>query len=180
MARRALLIGAEHYGKGFDPLPAVRHDVALLKEVLTGCRYVVEVCADDTVRNASKLDANIREFLCRCRADDVFIVYFSGHGVLTGNADRIVPAGVSREQAMSSATQTVSTDFGLALSEDAGLALFIIDACRNADDAPAVASSQWAIPNTNRFRVRDTSCGCLDAAPGRCARCSPQRPAASP
>ena len=146
MARRALLIGAEHYGAGFDPLPSARHDVALLKEVLTGCGYAVEICDDDTTRSASALDANIRDFLRRCRKDDVYIVYFSGHGVLVGSSDRIVPAGVSREQAMASLTQSVSTDFASALSDDAGVAIFIIDACRNPEDAPASQAGRWGDP----------------------------------
>jgi hypothetical protein len=146
VARRALLIGAERYGAGFETLHAAPHDVALLKDAFTACGYFVEVCSDETVRSASALDANIRDFLRRCRADDIYIVYFSGHGVLLGDTDRIVPAGVSREQAATSSTQTVSTDFGSVLSDDAGLAIVIIDACRNPDDAPTLNEGSWGDP----------------------------------
>jgi len=61
-ARRALLIGAEQYGRGFDSLLAAPRDVALLNELLARCGHQVEVCDDRLAGSASALDKRIRDF----------------------------------------------------------------------------------------------------------------------
>ena len=140
--RRALLIGAEQYGHGFNSLPAAPRDVAILDKLLSGCGYTVEICDSATTRSASALDKKLRDFCTQAGRDDVHIVYFSGHGVSVGDVDYIVPAATSRSDAESSAAQRVSTDLRGAFGRDTGLVVFIIDACRDPRDSPTAAERE--------------------------------------
>src|SRR5262249_44217167 len=133
VANRALLIGATDYGKGFVPLPAAQGDVALMQLALEGRGYSVRVAPNDTVRNASLLDKEIRDF-CDQKHDSVDIVYFSGHGMSIDQRDWIVPAGTSRRDARASGNQRVSTDLSTCVAPNGGIVLFIIDACRDPSD----------------------------------------------
>jgi hypothetical protein len=135
--RRALLIGAESYGEGFAPLPAVREDVELLRSALQAAGYETEICPPQVMTNATQLDASIRDF-CRSGGDeDIRLLYFTGHGLRVDGTDWIVPAGASRKDAAVSPNQRVSTDLSATVAESAvGLVLFIIDACRDREDVP--------------------------------------------
>jgi hypothetical protein len=145
MPGRALLIGASDYGDGFVSLPAAQQDVELMRRALESRGYSVQIAPHATVGNAADLDRAIRAF-CRGTSDGVGIVYFSGHGMAVDQRDWIIPAGVSRDEASESANQRVSTDLSLSIdSTNAGLVLFIIDACRDpSDDTTAKGDHAWS------------------------------------
>jgi tetratricopeptide (TPR) repeat protein len=157
--RKALLIGAENYGDGgFPSLPAVRRDIELMQEALTASGYEATVCNADTVRNAGELDKKICDFCKSGTADDIRLLYFSGHGLLANNSDWIIPAGTSRQDA-ARPTQRVATDLSNIVADSkVGLVLFIIDACRDPVDSAvtkgAGGQGEWigiANPSEGRF-----------------------------
>lgn len=94
--------------------------------------------------------------------------------------DWVLPSGVSLTEAMTSASQRVSTDLSAAVSNSpVGLVLFIIDACRDlGDGAGGSESNAWgrsrglAQPDEARF-VRYFGCAArevcrvIDANAGR-------------
>jgi len=177
--RKALLIGADDYGEGFAPLPAVRHDVELMRAALEASGYEVEICRDEIVSNAGRLDEAMRGFCKSGGKDDIRILYFTGHGLLAENSDCIVPAGTSREGARVSPNQRVATDLSKTVAvSDVGLVLFIIDACRDKIEATVTKGAQgWADllridrPSEHRFIrffgcAANEVCQVLPSAPG--------------
>jgi Caspase domain len=162
--RKALLIGADQYGEGFAALPAVRRDVELADRALQATGYETEICPELVVANATQLDSTIREF-CRSERSDIRIVYFTGHGLRADGKDWIVPRGASRRDAAVSVNQRVSTDLSATVAEsDAGMVLFIVDACRAPEDVPTTkGGDSWgdasgiARPGEPRF-VRFFGC----------------------
>jgi hypothetical protein len=145
MSGRALLIGASRYGQktGFIDLPASR-DIELMGETLVKRNFSIEVADEETTSNASKLEQKIATF-CANGDTEVSIVYFSGHGMSIDQKDWIIPAGVSREDAILSANQRVPTDMSnrVASSEDSHLVLFILDACRDEDQTSKGGQNVW-------------------------------------
>ena len=154
--RKALLIGAENYGEGFAPLPGVQKDIQLMHSALDACGYEVKICPQAVLNNASQLDELMREFCSAGGPDDVYILYFTGHGLLVDNHDCIVPEGTQRKAATHSSNQRVSTDLSRTVSESStGLVLFIIDACRDKEDIPVTkGGSEWGDP-TRLERCRE-------------------------
>jgi hypothetical protein len=156
--RKALLIAAEEYGEGFARLPAVREDLRLLSTALEACGYEIETCPDDVTRDAIELDDTIRDFAADGGPDDVRLIYFTGHGVLVDD-DCIVPAATARDAAVASGNHRVSTDLSKTVAaSDTGLVLFVVDACRSAEDVVvAKGASGWgdaacvARPDETRF-----------------------------
>lgn len=146
--RRALLIGAEDYGEGFAPLPAVREDIKHIRGALEAAGYETELCTEEILKNATKLDENIRNFCANGGPEDVRLIYFTGHGILAGDDDCVVPAGVKRKDAATSSNQRVSTDLSKTVADsDTGLVLFIIDACRDPADVPVTKGGvAWGDP----------------------------------
>jgi hypothetical protein len=143
MPGRALLIGASRYGTGFIDLPADR-DAELMRRTLLKRNFKIEFADEATASNATLLDRRIAEF---CASADLGpnIVYFSGHGLSIGQQDWIIPAGVSREDAIASANQRVPTDLSkrVAANDDSRFVLFILDACRNEDQTAKGGQSVW-------------------------------------
>ncbi|MCX6876524.1 MAG: caspase family protein [Verrucomicrobia bacterium] len=144
-SHKALLIGAEIYGEGFASLPAVRHDIDLMKSAMETSGYAVELCPPDSLNNASELDALIRAFCSNGGPEDVHILYFTGHGLLADDVDCIIPAKTLRKDATVSPNQRVSTDLSKTIATSrTGLVLFIIDACRSREDVPATKGGpEW-------------------------------------
>lgn len=132
MPGRALLIGASNYGKGFEKLPAAERDVEVMKGALEARDFKVEIVGQDVVGNASSLFLAIKTF-CQSVVDGVGIVYFSGHGMSLEDQDWLLPAGVSRADAMSSSMR-VSTDLSQFVDNEQALIILIIDACRDPHD----------------------------------------------
>ena len=70
MPARALLVGAADYGAGFVPLPAVRHDLELMRDALVSRGFSVRIADPASVANASVLDGMMRSF-CRDAGTDL-------------------------------------------------------------------------------------------------------------
>jgi Caspase domain len=144
--QRALLIGAVEYGAGFDQLPAVRHDVQLMGEVLAERGFNVEVADSATVENGALLAARIARFCREGAVDNFSIVYFSGHGLSLEGRDWVIPAKTRHEDAVMLSTHRVSTDLSeIAAASRAELVLFIVDACRNeSDQSLSKGANSWS------------------------------------
>ncbi len=161
MAGRALLIAAAEYGTGFAQLPVAKRDVQLMERTLKARGFDVEVADDKVVGNASNLDSAISTF-CSTVSHEVGIVYFSGHGVSVDNHDWLLPAGITREQAMCSPTQRISTDLTPYVPDDGAVIILIVDACRDEQDkVTSKGNSGWSygslkFPEKKFIRL----CGC--------------------
>lgn len=138
--RKALLIGAEKYGKGFMDVPAAPADVELIDKALSSRGFECTCVSAEVAGNPSNLDRTIADFCKRCERDDVHVVYFSGHGIEFEGRDYIVPAGVSRDEAQRN-SQLVRTDYSMLIGVNTGHILFIIDACRDSDES--LRSRRW-------------------------------------
>lgn len=166
-SRKALLVGAAEYGDGFASLPAVRNDVSLLATALATAGYEVEICTDEVVASAQALEDRLTDFCTSGAADDIRLLYFSGHGLRVDGTDCIVPARTRRQDALDKPTRRVSTDLSAVVARSkVGLVVFVLDACRNSDDAPVIkgalgAASDLSRPTEARF-VRFFGC-----APGQ-------------
>jgi hypothetical protein len=151
-ARRALLIGASVYGKGFASLPAVTSDLDLIDHALGRCGYDVTRVPDSTAHSATELLNTIETFCARCQRDDVHIIFFSGHGMLLESEDCLIPAGSEYDRVVRRRDLRVPTDISPSLPPEHGLVLFFIDACRASGHEPRTkASNAWG--DNNRIRV---------------------------
>jgi tetratricopeptide (TPR) repeat protein len=83
MSKRALLIGVNNYGEGFDSLQAPHKDVMALANVLKqpeiGAFDLVQPLLDPTPQD---MEGAIRDFCKTSSKDDLVLIYFSGHGVI--------------------------------------------------------------------------------------------------
>ena len=127
--RRAILIGIEEYGEGLDPLPVVHNDVERMCAALEYCGYATEKVGVAR-QNADSLGQTLREFCEDCQSGDVFLIYFSGHGLSVDHKDFMVPSNVSLTDASTDAHSRVPTN--LSDFASGGLVIFVVDACRNA------------------------------------------------
>jgi hypothetical protein len=150
--RRALLIGAADYGEGFLALPAVRNDIEIVRRALDHCGYEITLLPEHATRSATELLDAIEDFCSRCQRDDIHIIYFSGHGMLLGNQDCIIPAAAKLKSVLRRNDLHVPTDLSANLPTEHGLVAFIIDACRSRDHEPATkAGAGWG--DQNRIKV---------------------------
>ena len=126
-SRRALLIGIEEYGDGFDPLSCVERDLAAMEQALKHCGYEVALLQGEDAE-PEILGKRIGAFCEKCGEDDTHFLYFSGHGVSIEGLDYLVPRGVSYEEARN-ASSLIPTDLSRFVTK--GLVIFAIDACRD-------------------------------------------------
>lgn len=89
--RKALLIGVSDYeegeGKGYCKLPSCMNDIKKLGEILKDPNvgdFKVEILENPT---SKELGLGIREFCKLSKPEDMLLIYFSGHGVLTQDSD---------------------------------------------------------------------------------------------
>lgn len=87
--KNALLIGVSHCEHGFEPLPGVQQDIAVMKQVLDHPK----IAAFDEVQtllnpNPQVLAESLESFCQDREADDLILVYFSGHGVVLDDHGR--------------------------------------------------------------------------------------------
>jgi hypothetical protein len=150
--RRALIIGASEYGEGFAPLPAVATDLELVDRALSACGYEVAALPRSATESATTLINAIETFCARCQRDDVHVIYFSGHGMLLGNEDCIIPAGAALDRVVRRGDLRVPTDLSASLPADHGLIVFFVDACRSPEHQPTTKSaSAWG--DNDRIRA---------------------------
>src|SRR4051794_32106955 len=108
--RRALLIGAAEYGDGFVALPAVPNDIEIVRRSLEYCGYDITLLPENAARSATELLNAIENFCARCEREDIHIIYFSGHGMVLGNEDCIIPAGTNLQSVLRRSDLRVPTD----------------------------------------------------------------------
>ena len=143
-SRRALLIGAAQYGDGFAPLPAVATDLEIVDRALTYCGYQVRLLPEAMVRSTTELINAIETFCDQCQRDDIHVIFFSGHGMLLGGEDCIIPAGADYDRVIRRHDLRVATDLSGSMKPDHGLVVFVIDACRSPEHQPVTKSgSVW-------------------------------------
>jgi GH25 family lysozyme M1 (1,4-beta-N-acetylmuramidase) len=83
--RYALLIGVSEFGPGLEALPATKHDVERLAQILGSNEHGnFDV---STLVNPSRqtFDLGVFDFFRRLNKEDVGLLYFSGHGVKDDN-----------------------------------------------------------------------------------------------
>jgi uncharacterized caspase-like protein len=147
----ALIAGAESYGEGFPPLPAVTTDLKLIEGALQRRGFQVDRMEDADVANASTLERRFREFCRDGRRGEVRLIYFSGHG-MAGTTDSIVPGETSFHDAIQGTAQLVDTDLSQAVADGgADLVLLIVDACREVDPAARPLGVRKTARNELRF-----------------------------
>ncbi|MFF7727828.1 caspase family protein [Streptomyces sp. NPDC008001] len=169
-SRTALLIGvgdspgAEHC---FPTLgPTVDADLGAMSAALKGSGYEVQTLRDPT-RN--EITERITAVSRRVPAGSVLLLYFTGHGVRIGDIDYLVPSD-ARAPASDDAMgwqqahvreSLLDADISRYLTIcDAGTVLWLIDACRSAEDGRAVVfgSSITKGPPCGGFAVM-SGCG---------------------
>lgn len=90
-ARKALLIGVPEYSN-FSDIPAALQDVRLLAADLASSGYdTTRVGIGAVQATPNVIKRAIHEFLSTLAADDVALVYFSGHGFHYNGYDYLVP-----------------------------------------------------------------------------------------
>ncbi len=81
--KNALLIGVSHCDYGFEPLPGVQQDIAVMKQVLENPKMAAFDEVQTLLNPNPQVLAESLESFCQDRdADDLLLVYFSGHGVV--------------------------------------------------------------------------------------------------
>ncbi|WP_299484955.1 caspase family protein [Acaryochloris sp. IP29b_bin.137] len=96
--KNALLIGVSHCEYGFEPLPGVQQDIAVMKQVLENPKIAAFDEVQTLLNPNPQLLAESLESFCQDRdIDDLLLVYFSGHGVVLDEQGRFgLTTGVSR------------------------------------------------------------------------------------
>jgi hypothetical protein len=93
----ALLVGVNHYGGGFNPLPGVEADLSEMKRVLEdsqlgGFAEVVSILNPD----CQQMSDAIESLFLGCYPDDLVLFYFSGYCVHDSLGKSCLTTGLSR------------------------------------------------------------------------------------
>lgn len=147
-SRTALLIGVGDNPGTEHRLPSLRAtvdaDLRAMKAALRGSGYTVHTLRDP---QRNEITERISALAGTAPADSTLLLYFTGHGVRIGDTDYLVPAdGLApvdgdrdwerphiRESLLDADISRYLTDCG------AGTVLWLIDACRSAEDGGAAA-----------------------------------------
>lgn len=147
-SRTALLIGVGDNPGAEHRLPSLRAtvdaDLRAMKAALRGSGYAVHTLRDP---QRNEITERITALSGAAPTDSTLLVYFTGHGVRIGDTDYLVPAdGLApvdgdrdwgrphiRESLLDADISRYLTDCG------AGTVLWLIDACRSAEDGGAAA-----------------------------------------
>lgn len=96
--KNALLIGVSHCEYGFEPLPGIQQDIAVMKQVLENPKIAAFDEVQTLLNPNPQLLAESLESFCQDRdIDDLLLIYFSGHGVVLDEQGRFgLTTSVSR------------------------------------------------------------------------------------
>lgn len=87
--KNALLIGVSHCEHGFEPLPGVQQDIAVMKQVLENPKIAAFDEVQTLLNPNPQILAESLESFCQDRdVDDLLVIYFSGHGVVLDDHGR--------------------------------------------------------------------------------------------
>ncbi|WP_370261798.1 caspase family protein [Streptomyces sp. V4I8] len=146
--RTALLVGVGDNPGAEHRLPSLRAtvdaDLRAMKAALHGSGYTVHTLRDP---QRNEITERVTTLSRAARADSTLLLYFTGHGVRIGDTDYLVPAdGLApadgdpdwdrphiRESLLDADISRYVTDCG------AGTVLWLIDACRSAEDGGEAA-----------------------------------------
>jgi|GEM_PF-2659837 len=89
ITKNAFLIGVSHCEQGFEPLPGVQQDIAVMKQVLGNPKIAAFDEVQTLLNPNPQVLAESLESFCQDRGvDDLVLVYFSGHGVVLNEQGR--------------------------------------------------------------------------------------------
>ncbi|MEX0168264.1 caspase family protein [Streptomyces sp. LMG1-1-1.1] len=180
VSRVALLIGVRDnpgVARHLPPLgAAVDADLAAMETALRGSGYAVETLRDPT-RN--EITERITALAVAAPAGSTLLLHFTGHGVRVGDTDYLVPADARASTATGAAgggwdqphvrESLLEADISRYLVDCAAhTVLWLVDACRSAEDAAGAAFGSRILtgPPRSGFAVL-TGCG-----PGERGGCS--------
>ena len=163
--RRAFVLGISEY----DGLPAIQTaavDARAVAESLERNRF--KVVARSGRQDRTEILNAFRDFLSTVRRGDTVVVYFSGHGFEHNGINYIVPSGMTQIQEERLSLEAVPLEYFMdeIAEREAGVALFILDACRTDVLPPAtrdqasgtvtteaVAAAELPLPVTRTIRL---------------------------
>lgn len=126
--RVALVIGNSAYEKT-SILANPINDAEAISERLAELGFHVQFVSNAT---AQKMRQALDEFKVLADAADVAMVYFAGHGIELGGENYLIPVDAKMLTEAEAQLETVSLDeIELAVEGAKGLAIIILDACRN-------------------------------------------------
>lgn len=125
--RVALVIGNDRY-QHVQPLGNARNDARLFAQTLRDAGFRVEMF-EDLGRNA--FWRAIDDFSARVRRGDEVVFYYAGHGVQIGSEPILLPVDISPQHESQVARDGVPVHQIQDALRDAGVALLVIDACRD-------------------------------------------------
>jgi hypothetical protein len=130
----ALLFGNSNY-PGVYRLPTVEQDVTKMKVALESLGFETESIAD--VREPDDFEKDLRNFLHdkTASADDIILVYYSGHGIQIGGKAYLLGTAIAESSdvaGLRSKAEAVDKIVGMMDQEVPAYHVLIVDACRNA------------------------------------------------
>jgi TPR repeat protein len=133
--RIALLIGNQGYKEAIGPLKNPHNDIELVAKALVDVGFTLRPLLRDAKRHEILLAVNdFAEELKAAGADAVGFLYYSGHGVASGERNYLVPVDVEQPSSRILGVQGVThAEILNTLQEIAPLAAhyLVLDACRN-------------------------------------------------
>lgn len=127
--RRAFVLGISEY----DSLPRIGTaavDARAVAESLEHNHF--KVVARDGRQDRAEIIAAFRNFLSTIRPGDTALVYFSGHGFERNGINYVVPSGMTHIEDERLGLDAISLNYFMDEIAElrAGVALFVLDACR--------------------------------------------------
>ncbi|WP_299415712.1 caspase family protein [Acaryochloris sp. IP29b_bin.148] len=154
--KNALLIGVSHCEYGFEPLPGVQQDIAVMKQVLEHPKIAAFNEVHTLLNPNPQVLAESLESFCQDRdADDLILIYFSGHGVVLDEHGRFgLTTSMSRTNSQDKVVRStlVSVDLLQDILNDckAERQVVMLDCCYR-QTSPATLSQQSGHVNLPQY-----------------------------
>lgn len=127
-ARKALVIGNSAYGSGADLANIPINDAQLIEITLRQYGFTVTKVTD---ANKQSMKQAIETFSKNVASTDEVLFYYSGHGVQVNGVNYLLPLGHNIVQEKDCEYEAIDTGWILASLDNAGVAIVVLDACRN-------------------------------------------------
>ena len=127
--RMALLVGNSAYQRNALPNPV--NDARDFSHLLKEAGFQVSVATDLDLRG---MEESVRAFSRNLRYGDTVLVFYAGHGIESGGINYLIPvdnAGLQVESDLKYKAYPASRILDEIAAKDAGLAMLILDACRD-------------------------------------------------
>jgi formylglycine-generating enzyme required for sulfatase activity len=126
--RKALIIGNSAYGGAADLASIPINDAQLIDTTLRQYGFTVTKVTD---ANKQVMKQAIETFAQNLSADDEVFFYYSGHGVQVKGANYLMPIGHNIKTEADCEYEAIDTGWILSSMDRAGVAIIVLDACRN-------------------------------------------------